>query len=178
MELNQWDKSLLSKKVGIHLNDAQTNSGFASLNSGYSIRDILRPIDEKIPRSHRDSIFNEAIELACKISGVQTSLFQKFPSKLSTRISTYDDELSTNSDLFALSTSEWSLVLLTKVIAQVVASNDNPLSSPNSISKCLVGSILLLGESDGIAFVDSDKICHQLMFYFHVQMMQLQIWMK
>ena len=178
MELNQWDKSLLNKKVGIHLHDAQTSSGFALLNSGYSIRDVLCPIDKNIPQSHRDTFCNEVVDLACKISGLQTSLLQKFPSKLSTRISIYDDELLTNSDLFALSTSEWSLAILTKVIAQVIASNDNPLSSPNSISKCLVGSIVLLGESDDILFVDFDKICNLLMFYFHVQMMQLQIWMK
>ncbi len=148
VELNQWDRPVIMRKMGIHLNDARSISTFSQLNSGSSLAGILRPIDKEVSPSLRDRVFNNAIDLASKMSGVSTSLFPKLQSKLSTRITVYDDELSRSSDLHTLSASEWSLIYLTKVIAQAIATNDNPLSSPNSVSKCLVGSILLLGKLD------------------------------
>lgn len=146
VELHQWDKPLLRRKVGIYLNDSRTLSTFSQLNSGLTLKDILRPIDKTISRSRSENTFDIAIDLASKISGVSLSMIPKLDSNLSTRITAYDDELSKSSELHALTSSEWALTYLTKVIAQTIASNDNPLSSPNSVSKSLVGSILLLGK--------------------------------
>ena len=118
----------------------------AQLYSGSTIDDILQPVCPDVPESLRASSFGNAINLACKISGISSTIIPNNPSKLAAVVTANEDELSKQSNLIVMSASQWAKINLTKVLAQAIACNDNPLSSPNSVPKCLLGTVLLLDE--------------------------------
>lgn len=73
----------------------------------------------------------------------------RFPSKLSTVVTANEDELIPSPirpQAEILTPSEWSKVLLTRSIAQAVFSNDNPMASPDTVQRSLIGSLLLLDD--------------------------------
>jgi hypothetical protein len=83
-----------------------------------------------------------------QITGLESKVLSRFPSKLSTVITANDDDLKPSSirpPTYILSPSDWSRVLLTKTLAQVISANTNP-SSPITTKQCLAGSILLLDD--------------------------------
>ena len=147
LDTTKWEKSQLKRKVGILLNDARTLADVSHLYSGVRLATILQPICPNVPKPLRASIYGSAVSLASKLSGISTTLIPRLPSKLSTIVTANEDELSKNSELHTMSAAEWSKIHLTKVLAQAIACNDNPLSSPNAVPRCLVGSILLLDDA-------------------------------
>ena len=141
MDTTKFDKSRIKRRVGILLNDARTLSDMAQLYSGSTIDDILQPVCPDVPESLRASSFGNAINLACKISGISSTIIPNNPSKLAAVVTANEDELSKQSNLIVMSASQWAKINLTKVLAQAIACNDNPLSSPNSVPKCLLGTV-------------------------------------
>jgi ABC-type hemin transport system ATPase subunit len=85
-----------------------------------------------------------------QITGLGSKVLYRLPSKLSTVVTSNEDDLKPSSirpPAHTLSPSDWSRVLLTKILAQVISGNDNQLSSPITVRKCMVGSILLLDDA-------------------------------
>jgi ABC-type multidrug transport system fused ATPase/permease subunit len=147
LDTTKWEKSQLKRKVGILLNDARTLADISQFHSGSTLANILQPMCPDIPHQLRGSTFSSAVSLASKLSGISTTIIPRLPSKLSTIVTSNEDELSKHSQISPMSASEWSKINLTKILAQTIACNDNPLSSPNSVPKCLVGSVLLLDDA-------------------------------
>lgn len=143
----KWDKSRIKRKVGIFINDARTIADISQYFSGSTLSDILQPICPDLPQPLRGSTFSNAVSLATKISGISKTIIPGSPSKLLTSVTANEDELSKHSDLKIMSASSWSKIILAKVLAQVIACNDNPLASPNALPKCLLGSVLLLDDA-------------------------------
>ncbi len=148
----KWEKSQLKRRVGILLNDPRNFADICQLYSGSTLADILQPICPDIAKPLRGAIFGNSVDLASKLSGISTSLIARLPSKLSTIVTANEDELSKISKLNPMSAAEWSKIYLTKVLAQAIACNDNPLASSTSVTKSLVGSVLLL--DDATAYMD------------------------
>jgi ABC-type multidrug transport system fused ATPase/permease subunit len=146
VDLTKWDRAQLQRRVGVWLHDVRTVSDYASLVTGCTLEEILEPVSD----SQMNSKERNAVSLAMKITGLVSKLSKQLPSRLSTVVSAYEDELKPSPlrpPSYPLSPSDWSLVLLTKVLAQLIAGNDSQQSSPNSIAKCLIGSILLLDDA-------------------------------
>jgi ABC-type hemin transport system ATPase subunit len=62
-----------------------------------------------------------------------------------------------------LSPSEWSKLLLTKVLAQTVFDNDNSAGSSDKVEHSLVGSVLLLDDPTALlSEVDEAKLLKEL----------------
>jgi len=151
LDLSKWDKRQLQKRVGVLLNDVRTVSDYASLMAGCTLEEILEPVvpleggGGRIGPKERNSV-----AVAMKITGLGSNLLSRFPSKLSTVVSANEDELKPSSlrpPSYTLSPSDWSRVLLTKILAQLISGNDQQLSSPDNIRKCMIGSILLLDDA-------------------------------
>ena len=88
--------------------------------------------------------------LCYQITGLGSKILVHLPSKLSTVVSPNEDDLKPSSirpPAYPLSPSDWSRVLLTKILAQAISGNENQLSSHITVRKCMVGSILLLDDA-------------------------------
>lgn len=148
VDLSKWDKRQLQNRVGVLLNDVRTVSDCASLMAGCTLEEILEP-----PLEGRGRIGpkeRNAVAVAMKITGFGSNLISRFPSKLSTVVSANEDELKPSPlrpPSYPLSPSDWSRLLLTKTLAQLIAGNDQQLSSPDNIRTCMLGSILLLDDA-------------------------------
>lgn len=70
----------------------------------------------------------------------------RLPAKLSTVVTTHEDEISPHLPARPLSPGEWSKIFLTRALARCIINNDNPMSPHDSPSKCMVGTVLLLDE--------------------------------
>ena len=161
VDLSKWDRATLQRRVGVWLHDVRTVSDYASLMTGCTLEEILEPILD----SQMSSKAKNAVVLAMKITGLGSKLSKQLPSRLSTVVSANEDELKPSPlrpPSYSLSPSDWSLVLLTKVLAQLIAGNDNQQSTPKRIANCLVGSVLLLddatsqmGEVDEAQFISA-----------------------
>ncbi|KAL3797852.1 hypothetical protein HJC23_006890 [Cyclotella cryptica] len=152
VNLSKWDRGQLQRRVGVLLNDVRTVSDYASLVTGCTLEEILEPIPlvGGSPGRQIGAKEKHAMALAIKITGLGSKLSSRLPSKLATVVSANEDELKPSPlrpPSYPLSPSDWSRVLLTKVLAQLIAGNDNQQASPNSITKCLIGSILLLDDA-------------------------------
>lgn len=144
IETQKWNILELKRKIGIMLNDARTLSDMSQLYSGLRIYDILRPT---CPSGTNEGAIKSAVDLAIEFTGLSESLLPRLPTKLNTLVTANEDDLSySNRDIVILSAAEWSKVLLTKLIAQVMLTNDNPMSATSSISRSLLGSVLLLDD--------------------------------
>lgn len=146
VDLSKWDRNQLQKRVGVFLNDIRTDCDYASLYSGCTLDEIIEPVP---PSGRIGPKERNAVTLAMKITGLE-QLLSRLPSKLSTVVTANEDELKPSPlrpPAYPLSPSDWSRVILTKILAQLIAGNENQLSSPDTIRKCLIGSILLLDDS-------------------------------
>jgi ABC-type multidrug transport system fused ATPase/permease subunit len=142
VNVQNWNQKQLRGKVGIFLNDAKTLDCMSQLHSRQMLKEILRP---ETPSGTNNRAVDSAVQIANQFTGM-SNMIAKLPEKLETRITCNEEDLSLDPKLILLSSCEWSKVLLTKLLAQIVMSNDNPMSSPSSLSKSLVGSILLLDD--------------------------------
>jgi len=142
----KWNKEQLKRRVGVLLNDVRTSADTSQLFSGLSLEKILEPIDTK-PIS---PVAQEAaVRIAMQMSGLSDTLLPRLKAKLSTIVTANEDELgslTSQHPFYFLSPAEWSKVVLTKVLAQTIFCNDNPMSSPDSVVNCLLGSILLFDD--------------------------------
>jgi ABC-type multidrug transport system fused ATPase/permease subunit len=144
LEVTEWNTSELKRKTGIFFNDIRTLSDVPRFHSGSKLHEIIRPT---CPGGTHEGAIRSAVGIATQFTGL-SSLLSRLPAKLDTVVTASEDDLKSprSQDIVPLSNAEWSKVLLTKVISQVVLTNDNPMSNPNSVSKSLVGSILLLDD--------------------------------
>jgi energy-coupling factor transporter ATP-binding protein EcfA2 len=175
VDASKWDRNQLKKRVGVLLNDVRTVSDYASLMAGCTLEEILEPVLEGgcVGPKERNSMFaaikvsstSETVvkrmkcfdlylfslsNLCNQITGLGSKILVHLPSKLSTVVSPNEDDLKPSSirpPAYPLSPSDWSRVLLTKILAQVISGNENQPSSPTNVRKCMVGSILLLDDA-------------------------------
>ena len=150
VDLVKWDRRQLQQRIGICLSDVRTISDYASLYAGCTLGEILEPIPiQNSPFGQKEK---NAMSVAMKITGLSSSIISRFPSKLSTCVTSNEDELrpsGTRPASHPLSPSDWSRVILTKTLAQLISGNEQ-LSSPDSVKDCLVGSILLLDDATSL----------------------------
>ena len=151
VDISKWDRKVLQKRVGVFLNDIRTVPDYASLMSGCTLEEIIEPVSViggGIGPKERNSM-----AIAMKITGLGSKVSSRFPSKLSTVVSASEDKLKpspTRPPAYPLSPSEWSRVMLTKVLAQLISGNENHLSSSVAVKKSMLGSILLLDDASAL----------------------------
>lgn len=142
VDAQKWNSPELKGKIGIMLNDVRTLSDMSQLHSGMSLEDVLTPT---CSRRMQSGAIESAISIATQFTGL-SSIVSRLPLELKTIVTANEDELGpSNPTTVALSATEWSKVMLTKVISQALVSNDNSMAA-NSISKSLIGSILLFDD--------------------------------
>jgi ABC-type multidrug transport system fused ATPase/permease subunit len=144
LDASKWNRDQLKKRLGIFLNDVRTIADNADFMSGFTVEEMLEPLDALLTKGKsQQRAASRAVSLALQITGLSTSLLPRLPLKLATAVTANENEL-TPSELrprcYALSPSEWSKVMLTRVLAQTLFDNNAVSGSP------LVGSILLLDD--------------------------------
>jgi ABC-type multidrug transport system fused ATPase/permease subunit len=151
VDISKWDRKVLQKRVGVFLNDIRAVPDYASLMSGCTLEEIIEPISVvggQIGPKERNSM-----AIAMKITGLGSKVLSRLPSKLSTVVSASEDKLKPSPlrpPAYPLSPSEWSRVMLTKVLAQLISGNENQQSSAVAIKKSMIGSILLLDDASAL----------------------------
>jgi ABC-type multidrug transport system fused ATPase/permease subunit len=151
VDVSKWDRKVLQKRVGVFLNDIRAVPDYASLMSGCTLEEIIEPISVvggQIGPKERNSM-----AIAMKITGLGSKVLSRLPSKLSTVVSASEDKLKPSPlrpPAYPLSPSEWSRVMLTKVLAQLISGNENQQSSAVAIKKSMIGSILLLDDASAL----------------------------
>jgi ABC-type multidrug transport system fused ATPase/permease subunit len=136
-----WDRDQLKKRLGLFLNDVRTIADNAEFMSGFTLEEILEPMDGI--QHQNPTAGARATKLALHITGLTTSLISQLPGKLSTVITANENDLMPSPlrpRCHALSPSEWSKLLLARVLAQAIFDNENISNAP------LMGSVLLLDD--------------------------------
>jgi len=156
LELSKWNRKMLKRRLGIFLSDVRMIADSASLFSGWTMEEILEPVDglrssnnDPLQRTTYTSAEKSAMLLALKITGLYNTLLARLPSKTLTIFTSNEEDLRPTSlkpRSALLSPGEWSKLVLARVLAQTIYDNDNALASNNKIENSLVGSILLLDE--------------------------------
>jgi len=151
LDVAKWDRNMLKKRVGLLLNDVRTMSDTAQLWTGLTLEEILEPLDGLRSPSHNPGAGERAcMILALKITGLYTSLLPRLPSKLSTVVSANEEDLKPSPlrpRYSILSPTEWSKLLLARVLAQCVYDNENSAGSNDKVESSLIGSLLLLDDA-------------------------------
>ena len=148
LDATKWDRSELKKRLGLFLNDVRTISDNAEFMSGFTLEEILEPMDGLLRSQSPGTRGRSAMNMALEITGLSTSLLPRLPAKLSTVVSANEDELTpspTRPRCSPLSPSEWSKLLLARVLAQTIYDNDNSSRSSSS-ENSLLGSLLILDD--------------------------------
>ena len=137
----KWDRDQLKKRLGLFLNDVRTIADNAEFMSGFTLEEILEPMDGL--SNQNPTAGARAASQALQITGLASSLIAQLPGKLSTVVTANENDLMPSAlrpRCHALSPSEWSKLLLARVLAQTIFDNENVSSAP------LVGSLLLLDD--------------------------------
>jgi len=154
LDVAKWDRKMLKRRLGVFLSDVRMVADSASLFSGWTMEEILEPVDG-IRSSNNDmhrtytKAEKSAMILALKIAGLYKTLLARLPSKTSTIFTANEEDLRPTSmkpRSTVLSPGEWSKLMLARVLAQTIFDNDNSLASDDKIENSLMGSILLLDE--------------------------------
>lgn len=139
LDASKWDSEQLKKRLCVCLNDVRTIADSAEFMSGFTLDEILEPTDGALNNNGA----SRAVNVALKITGLSETLLPRLPTKLSTVVTANEEEMKPSRlkpKYHALSPSEWSKLLLTRVIAQTIFENENASNSP------LSGSLLLLDD--------------------------------
>jgi len=153
IDVTQWDRTELKKRVGLFLNDIRTLANRAEMWSGMSLEEILEPGDGlKVsdPTHTSGSTEKACMIMALKITGLYDSLLPRLPSKLSTYLSSNEEDLRPSPmrpRYNVLSPTEWSKLMLAKLIAQAIYDNFNSSGSTDRLESSLVGSLFLLDDA-------------------------------
>lgn len=155
LDASKWNRKMLKRRLGILLSDVRMVADSGSLFSGWTMEEILEPIDglrsannESLQRTYTKAE-KSAMQLALKITGLYKTLLARLPSKTSTIFTANEEDLRPTSlkpRSTVLSPGEWSKLILARVLAQTIFNNDNSLASNDKIENSLLGSILLLDE--------------------------------
>ena len=146
LDTTKWEKSRIKRKVSVMLNDARTLADMSQYYSGSTVTEILQPACLDVPQPLRGATMATSVNLASKLSGISSTIIPNLSLKLQTTVTANEDELGKQSNLNIVSAASWSKIILTKVLAQAIACNDNPISSSNTIPNCLLGSVLILDD--------------------------------
>lgn len=152
LDVVKWDKIQLKRRTGILLNDVRTASDTAQVLSGLTLEEVLEPADglRTLDPSHNPGASERAcMTLALKITGLYSTLLPKLQSKLSTVVTANEEDLKPSAlkpRYNVLSPSEWSKLLLARVLSQAIYDNENSASTNENIENSLIGSILLLDD--------------------------------
>lgn len=88
-----------------------------------------------------------------QVTELGSKVLTRLPSKMSTVVVANEDDLkpsSTRPQAYPLSPSDWSRLLLTKILAQLISGNESHRTAPGNVRKSLVGSILLLDDATSL----------------------------
>ena len=81
--------------------------------------------------------------------GLQDSLLSRLPGKLSTVVTALEEDLIPSQlrpQSYPLSPAEWNKLILSKVLAQLIYLNSNPMASSDRPEKSMIGNVLLLDD--------------------------------
>lgn len=152
MEVTKWDNNMLKRRLGVFLNDVRSISDTAQMLSGLSLEEILDPCDglRNLDPSHNPgSAEKSAMMLALKLTGLYSTLLRRLPSKMSTVVTASEEDLNPNPlrpRYHVLSPSEWSKLLLARVLAQAIFDNQNSAGTTDAVANSLIGTILLFDD--------------------------------
>lgn len=153
IDITQWDHTELKKRVGLFLNDIRTMADKADMWSGMSLEEILEPGDGlgAIDPTHTSTATEKAcMVLALKITGLYWSLLPRLPSKLSSVLTSNEEDLRPSPlrpRYNILSPTEWSKLVVAKLIAQQIFDNENSTGSSEKVDNSLIGSLFLLDDA-------------------------------
>ena len=153
IDITQWDQVELKKRVGIFLNDVRTMADKADMWSGMSVEEILEPGDglKAIDPTHSSGATEKAcMVLALKITGLYWTLLPRLPSKLSSVLTANEEDLRPSPlrpRYNVLSPTEWSKLIMAKLLAQQIFDNENSTGSSDKVDNSLVGSLFLLDDA-------------------------------
>ena len=153
IDVTQWDRSELKKRVGLILSDIRTISNTADLWSGLSLEEILEPGDGlgfSDPAYKSGAREKNCMIQALKITGLYWSLLPRLPSKLSTVLTSSEEDLRPSAmrpRFFVLSPPEWHKLMLAKLLAQAIYDSASSDGKNDKIDRCLVGSLFLLDDA-------------------------------
>jgi len=152
LEVSKWDNNLLKRRLGVSLSDVRSVSDTAQILSGLSLEEILDPCDglRNLDPTHNPGPSEKsAMMLGLKLTGLYSTLLRRLPSKMSTVVSASEEDLHPSPlrpRYHVLSPSEWSKLLLSRVLAQAIYDNDNSARTNDAAANSLVGSVLLLDD--------------------------------
>lgn len=152
LDVTKWDPNQLKKRLGLFLTDVRTVSDTAQVVSGLTLEEILEPSDglRVVDASHSPGVSERScMMLALKLTGLYTTLLPRLPSKMSSVVTATEDDLRPSPlrpRYNVLSPTEWTKLLLSKVLAQAVYDNENSAGSNDKMENSLVGSILILDD--------------------------------
>ena len=152
LEVSKWNNNMLKRKLGLFLSGVRSISDTAQVLSGLSLEEILAPCDglRTLDPSHNPGPAEKsAMMMALKLTGLYSTLLRRLPSKMSTIVTASEDDLSPNPlrpRCHVLSPSEWSKLLLARVLAQSIFDNENSVGKADSTANTLMGSVLLLDD--------------------------------
>eukprot|EP00535_Pseudo-nitzschia_heimii_P006559 CAMPEP_0197176992 /NCGR_PEP_ID=MMETSP1423-20130617/2750_1 /TAXON_ID=476441 /ORGANISM="Pseudo-nitzschia heimii, Strain UNC1101" /LENGTH=1458 /DNA_ID=CAMNT_0042626461 /DNA_START=273 /DNA_END=4649 /DNA_ORIENTATION=- len=156
LDATKWDRKMLKRRLGIFLSDVRMVADSASLFSGWTMEEILEPVDglrssnnDPLQQTSYTKAERSAMLLALKITGLYKTLLTRLPSKTSTIFTANEEDLRPTSlkpRSTVLSPGEWSKLMFARILAQTIYDNDNALASDDKVENSLLGSILLLDE--------------------------------
>jgi ABC-type multidrug transport system fused ATPase/permease subunit len=170
VEANKWEKSQLVRRLGLFLNDVRTVSDVARVLSGLAIEEVLEPSSgtrSLVDLSHSPgSSERNAMMTALRVTGLYSTLLPRLPSRLSTVVTANEEDLRPSTlrpRYYLLSSVEWSKLLLTRVLTQLICDNDNSGSSHEKVDQCLIGSFLILDDATAyFSEVDEARLMQDL----------------
>lgn len=152
IDIGKWDHNQLRRRVGLLLNDVNTLSNYAGIASGLSLEEILEPGDGRkvtVPTHTLGAKEKSCMVRALKITGLYWSLLPRLPTKLSSVLSANEEDMLPSPirpRYHVLSPTEWSKLLLAKLLAQALYDNENSYGSNDKVDDSLLGSLFILDE--------------------------------
>lgn len=169
IDVTQWDRNELKKRVGLFLNDIRTLAKTADLWSGLSLEEILEPGDgvKFTDPTHKSGALEKSCMIqALKITGLYWSLLPRLPSKLSTILTSREEDLRPSPlrpRYFVLAPSEWNKLTMAKLLAQAIYDSENSVGAGDKIDRCLVGSLFLLDDATMLlSEIEESKLIYDL----------------
>jgi len=130
------------------MSNIRSLSDISQLLSGMTLHEILDPtISSGGSKGYASNQLDKsAVVLASEITSISSTLGPRLPpGKLSTAVTANEDDLkrSLNSTIYLLSSSDWEKIVLTRVLAQIISTNQ---VIGSSIKQSMEGAVLLLDD--------------------------------
>jgi len=136
-------------RVGCYLEESTGLLG--ELMNGWTLEQVLDPLSTGAGNGGDEG--RRAVQTAMQVTDLSETLMSHLPLKLQTQITTssHEDQTISTNQHHHLSQSEWSKILLTKVISRLIYTNAHntltPGTTTNKLGNSLIGSVLFLDNA-------------------------------